>query len=223
MTGMMTGTGLMTGTETGQDSDNPLHTINRSALAERFFSARNSFKNLISTHLNKVLMIRRAKQNDIPYLVALINSAYRGEASKKGWTTEANLVSGDIRTDTKQLEELMNNPGTAFIVWENEKGLLEGSVYLHKKENTLYLGMLSVLPELQAKGIGKKLMSAAEAYAILENCNSIYMRVISARHELISWYEKLGYKNSGKTEPFENNKYGTATMPLEFIIMEKMI
>lgn len=168
-------------------------------------------------------MIRQAKHTDIPRLVPLINSAYRGEASKKGWTTEANLVSGDIRTDKNQMEELMKTPGTAFLVYENEAGTLEGSVFLHKREDKLYLGMLSVLPELQAKGIGKKLMHEAEVYARHEYCNSIYMRVISARHELIAWYEKLGYKNSGKTEPFENNKYGTATMPLEFIIMEKTI
>lgn len=168
-------------------------------------------------------MIRQATQKDIPSLVPLINSAYRGEASKKGWTTEANLVSGDIRTDIMQMEELMNAAGVAFLVCENETGTPEGSVYLQKKENKLYLGMLSVLPEIQAKGIGKKLMHAAEDYARKEHCISIYMRVISARHELIAWYEKLGYKNSGKTEPFESNKYGTATRPLEFIIMEKMI
>lgn len=168
-------------------------------------------------------MIRLAVQIDIPDLVPLINSAYRGEASKKGWTTEANLISGDIRTDKNQMEELMKTPGAVFLVYQNETGTLEGSVFLQKKENKLYLGILSVLPELQAKGIGKKLMKEAEAYARQENCNSIYMRVISARHELIAWYEKLGYKNSGKTEPFENNKYGTANRPIEFIIMEKMI
>lgn len=168
-------------------------------------------------------MIRLAAQSDIPYLVPLINSAYRGEASKKGWTTEANLVSGDIRTDIKQMEELMKTPDTVFLVYENEAGALEGSVFLHKKEDKLYLGMLSVLPEIQAKGIGKKLMTSAEAYARQEHCGSIYMRVISARLELIAWYEKQGYKNTGRTEPFENNKYGTANRPLEFIIMEKMI
>ena len=168
-------------------------------------------------------MIRLAAQSDIPHLVPLINNAYRGEASKKGWTTEANLVNGDIRTDIKQMEELMKTSGTAFLVYENEEGTLEGSVFLHKKEDKLYLGMLSVLPETQAKGIGKKLMTSAEAYARQEHCGSIYMRVISARLELIAWYEKQGYKNTGQTEPFENNKYGTANRPLEFIIMEKMI
>lgn len=131
-------------------------------------------------------MIRFAVQSDIPDLVLLINSAYRGEVSKKGWTTEANLISGDIRTDKSQMEEQMKAPGAVFLVYQNEVGTLEGSVFLHKKGDKLYLGMLSVLPELQAKGIGKKLMSAAEAYAMQENCNSIYMRVISERHELIS-------------------------------------
>jgi len=161
---------------------------------------------------------------EIPQLVALINSAYRGEGSKKGWTTEADLLRGELRTNEATLEELMNTKGAIFLKCINEQEEIEGCVYLHKKENRLYLGMLSVSPMLQSKGTGKRLMGAAANYARQEGCSSIYMRVISVRQELINWYEKQGYYKTGQTEPLPNDdRFGIPTQPLEFLIMEKMI
>lgn len=168
--------------------------------------------------------ITTATISDISSLVTLINSAYRGEASKKGWTTEADLLKGELRTDEKTLSELMLKPGSCFLKCVNEAGQIEGCVYLDKNENRLYLGMLTVSPLQQAKGIGKKLMIAAEAYGRQQNCNKIYMRVISLRHELIDWYLKQGYQKTRKTEPFPNdNRFGIPTQPLEFLILEKYI
>ena len=84
--------------------------------------------------------------------------------------------------------------------------------------------MLSVSPLLQAKGTGKQLMNAAAGYAKQEGCDSIFMRVISVRYELINWYEKQGYYKTGQTEAFpDDNRFGIPTQPLEFLIMEKMI
>ena len=168
-------------------------------------------------------MIQTATINDIPLLVTLLNSAYRGEASKKGWTTEADLISGSIRTDEAQLRKLMGKPGAVFLKSVNEKDEIEGSVYLDKRDGKIYLGMLSVNPVLQAKGTGTKIMAAAEEHARNENCTVIFMRVISLRHELIAWYEKQGYYRTGETEPFENSPFGTATKPFEFLIMEKRL
>ena len=165
-----------------------------------------------------------ATLQDIPQLVALINSAYRGDVSKKGWTTEADLLRGELRTDETTVEELMNTEGAIFLKCINEREEIEGCIYLHKKEKRLYLGMLSVSPILQSKGTGKQLMHAAEHYAKQEGCNSIFMRVISVREELINWYEKLGYLKTGQTEAFStDDRFGIPTRPLEFLILEKMI
>ena len=46
--------------------------------------------------------IKIAIQADIPSIVALLNSAYRGESSMKGWTTEAHLIGGNVRTRRKR-------------------------------------------------------------------------------------------------------------------------
>ena len=165
-----------------------------------------------------------ATLKDIPPLVALINSAYRGDVSKQGWTTEADLLRGELRTDETTVEQLMKTEGAIFLKCVNEQEDIEGCVYLHKKENRLYLGMLSVSPMLQSKGTGKQLMGAAANYAKQEGCHTIFMRVISVRHELIKWYEKQGYFKTGQTEAFPNDhRFGVPTQPLEFLIMEKMI
>ena len=170
------------------------------------------------------MQVLTATLQDIPELVALINNAYRGEASKSGWTTEADLLKGEIRTNVETLEQLMQTAGSVFLKCINEQTNIEGCVFLDKKGSKLYLGMLSVSPTLQAKGTGKHLMKAAEDHAKRERCDVIYMRVISLRQELIKWYEKLGYYKTGQTEPFpDDNRFGVPTRPLEFLIMEKKI
>ncbi|MCY7309330.1 MAG: GNAT family N-acetyltransferase [Chitinophagaceae bacterium] len=165
-----------------------------------------------------------ASLEDTPALTALINSAYRGEASKKGWTTEADIIEGSLRTDEWNIKELMLQPDTIFLKYRNEKSEIEGCVFLQKKEGKLYLGMLSVSPAEQAKGTGKQLMIAAEDYALQLECPAIFMRVISIRYELIAWYERQGYQKTGETEPFPtDNPFGIPKHPLEFLILEKSI
>lgn len=167
--------------------------------------------------------ITTATSKDIPALVLLVNSAYRGEGSKKGWTTEADLLDG-IRTDTDALQKLIGDPGAVILKYTGESGILQACVYLHKKENQLYLGMLSVSPELQAKGIGKQLLAVSAGYAKHMGCSSITMTVISIRKELIAWYERHGYRATGETEPFPTSlKFGRPRQPLVFIVMEKKI
>src|SRR5262245_55189865 len=101
------------------------------------------------------MQVEIADRNDVQDLVKLVNSAYRGEGSKKGWTTEADLLAGDLRTDEPTLTRMMTAPDSVFLKYRNDEGVIEGCVYLQKRGDKLYLGMLSVSPELQARGIGK--------------------------------------------------------------------
>lgn len=194
-----------------------------SRLSRDVFFSTGNLKKIISHLYFRNIMIHTATTKDIPALVSLLNSAYRGESSKKGWTTEAEMISGSIRTDEKQLKELMERPGAVFLKSVNENDGIEGCVYLDKRDGKLYLGMLSVNPDRQAKGTGRKIMAAAEDHARKEGCTAIFMRVISLRHELIAWYEKQGYYMTGETQPFENSPYGTAVLPFEFLVMEKRL
>lgn len=165
-----------------------------------------------------------ATEQDIPVIVNLANSAYRGETSKKGWTTEAHLLEGNLRTDIAGVTAMMNDANAVFLTYTNAANEIAGCVYLKKNNSKLYLGLLSVSPEQQAGGIGKQLLKAAELHAKEKNCNVIYMTVISARTELIAWYVRHGYKPTGETEPFPtDNRFGVPTQHLEFIVLEKEI
>lgn len=167
--------------------------------------------------------IRLATPNDLRFLDALVNSAYRGNSSRKGWTTEADLLDG-IRTDIDSLQKLIADPAAVLLNHIDQTGRIQGCVYLKKKENRLYLGMLTVSPSLQAKGIGKQLLAAAELYAAKQGCTSIVMTVISVRNELIAWYRRHGYEPTGKTEPFPTDpKFGVPKQPLHFIELEKQL
>ena len=168
-------------------------------------------------------MITKATLQDIPALNILINSAYRGETSKKGWTTEANLLEGK-RTNEEELTETILNPKNTILKYtENHK--IIGSVLLVEKEHQLYLGMLTVSPELQNSGIGKKLLAEAENHAKALGLSSIIMTVISVREELIAWYKRHGYVDTGEREAFpESGIHVTISeVPLEFIYLEKRI
>ncbi len=168
-------------------------------------------------------MIIKATISDIPALNILINSAYRGETSKKGWTTEEHLLGG-IRTDEANLTELFLKENATILKY-TEKNQIIGSVYLEQQDKKLYLGMLTVSPELQGCGIGKKLIQAAESFARNAKLKTISMTVISVRKELIAFYERRGYKNTGETKPFPMTepKFGLPKQFLEFIVMEKEI
>lgn len=169
-------------------------------------------------------MISTATTNDVPALITLVNSSYRGEASKKGWMTEADLLDG-IRTDETALHEILLKPGPVILKYSDEAGALHGCVYLEKQKNQLYLGMLTVAPPLQNSGIGKKLLAAAERHAQENGCIAIVMSVISMRQELISWYERHGYRQTGATKPFpmHDPRFGLPKQQLEFLILEKQL
>jgi len=168
-------------------------------------------------------LITSATIKDISQLILLVNSAYRGEKSKQGWTTEASIIQGDKRVDEHSLHEMLQKPGAVILLYKEEEILL-GCVYLEKQESKLYLGMLSVDPTIQGGGIGKKLLAAATEHALKMNCNSIMMSVISIRHELIAWYERHGYAKTAERKPFPGDgKYGKPVQPLEFIVLEKKL
>ena len=166
-------------------------------------------------------MILPAKLEDAATLSDLVNSAYRGDSSRQGWTTEADLLDG-TRTDTSAVEEIIRRPGTMVLKYL-EGGKILGCVELNRTGDKLYLGMLTVQPGLQGKGIGKELLNAAEQEALKQHCHAIFMTVISIRHELIAWYIRHGYQDTGKRRPFKvpDPHWGIPKVKLEFAVLEK--
>lgn len=164
-----------------------------------------------------------AGREDLPSIEKLLNIAYRGEAARQGWTSEAHLIDGETRTTLADLERLIEQPGSVFLKVSAGDDMI-GCVNLQQHGNKIYLGMLAVSPLLQGGGTGKKLLAAAEEYAGFTGCRAIYMSVISVRHELINWYKRHGYAETGERKPFrEDGITGRHLQPLEFIILEKSV
>jgi ribosomal protein S18 acetylase RimI-like enzyme len=168
-------------------------------------------------------MILKATLEDIPRLNELVNSAYRGDTSRKGWTTEADLLDG-TRTDESAIKSFFEEPGSTILKCIDE-GKIVGCVRLLKHGNQLYLGMFAVDPSAQSKGIGKKILREAEVEAQKQNCKSIDMTVISDRKELIDWYKRHGYVEVGEKKPmvFDNPSGGIPKKDLYFITLEKFL
>jgi N-acetylglutamate synthase-like GNAT family acetyltransferase len=166
------------------------------------------------------MKIMEASIGDVPAICTLVNTAYRGDSSRKGWTTEADLLDG-IRIEESMLEEYCRDKNSTILkCTDNDQ--ITGCVYLKKEQERLYLGMLTVSPDLQAKGIGKMLLWASEETARVKDCKSVVMTVITKRKELIDWYKRHGYSETGERQLFpESEKFGKPKMPLEFLVMEK--
>jgi GNAT superfamily N-acetyltransferase len=153
----------------------------------------------------------------------LVNSAYRGETSKSGWTTEANILDG-LRTDEETLRALIAQPNNVFLLGFRAAELA-CCVHLERKETgSCYLGMLTVNPKIQAIGIGRKVMAAAENFAQTEfGAKSMEMTVITLRTELLDWYVRRGYVRTGRKIAFPvHERFGVLKVPvLEMEILEK--
>lgn len=169
--------------------------------------------------------IRLATLADVPALVPLVESAYRGEVSKAGWTTEADYLDGQ-RTDPEDIASIIGTPGQSIHVLEQD-GRLLASVHLRHQGEHCFLGMFAVSPTLQGGGIGRRLVEHAEAFARdTLKATAMRMYVISIRDSLIAWYERLGYARTGETAPFPygNPKFGLPKRDdLSFIVLGKTL
>ncbi len=156
------------------------------------------------------LTFRAATAGDVDAIVALVQSAYRGDQSRIGWTTEANLLDGQ-RTDAAEVAGLIAGPDRRILLCEHNGELL-ASAALERHGATAYFGMFAVRPEAQAGGIGTAALAEAEQIARTEwGCEEMQMTVISLRTELIAWYERRGYRRTGVFRPFP---YGDARFGL---------
>ena len=159
------------------------------------------------------LSFRRANTQDISNIISLVNSAYRGESGKRGWTTEADLLDGQ-RTDEEEVHRLLETADSMILLAEIGN-VLVASVHLEKHDLGAYLGMLAVTPRLQNLGIGKWLITSAENMAVKEwGAQKILMTVITLREELIDFYGRLGYARTGRLLPFPSSeKFGIQKVP----------
>lgn len=171
-----------------------------------------------------ILTFRAATPADIPALIALVTSAYRGDASRAGWTTEADILDG-ARIDAEGLLADMARPRSTILLAERDGRLLACAHVADGGEHG-YFGMFAVAPTEQGGGLGKQVIAEAEAHAVREwAIASMLMTVIDIRDELIAFYERRGYHRTGIKKPFPygDERFGIPRRDdLQFEILEKV-
>ena len=173
------------------------------------------------------MIVRPATPADAPALVVLINQAYRGPAAPQAWTTEAHLLDGP-RISEEHLREMTtaatHSRPAVLLKYADERGTIQGCVYLEPQGEALYLSTLAVAPEAPGQGVGRQLLAAAEDYARQHGCTHVEISVLSARPELVAWYERHGYQRTGHSEPFPDGlDFGQPRQPLVLLKLEKQI
>ncbi|MGW0548940.1 GNAT family N-acetyltransferase [Streptomyces altiplanensis] len=171
------------------------------------------------------LTFRDATETDVDALVALIESAYRGEASRSGWTTEADILEGQ-RTDPEGVLDVVKSPDSRLLAVERD-GALVACCQLEHRGEAAYFGMFAVRPQMQGAGLGKVIIAEAER-TVREtwDAREMHMTVISVREDLIAWYERRGYRRTGKTTPFPygDERFGIPQRDdLEFELLVKRL
>ncbi|MFE0487142.1 GNAT family N-acetyltransferase [Streptomyces griseoaurantiacus] len=155
------------------------------------------------------LTYRDATDADVEALVVLVESAYRGEASRMGWTTEADILDGQ-RTDAEGVLEVIEAPDSRLLLAERE-GVLVACCHLEHRGESAYFGMFAVRPGLQGGGLGRAVLAEAERAARESwGVTEMQMTVISVREDLIAWYERRGYRRTGRTSafPYGDERFG---------------
>lgn len=170
-----------------------------------------------------------ANHAELPEIAALVNSTYRGEGSRAGWTTEADFFAGTRTTVPRLAHELAAGPGRLFLTMRDAPSSpILGCVYLDPaySKGVCYLGMLSVNAPSQARGLGRQLLAAAEKKAAALGAEFMDLLVLSPRAELMAWYERRGYSRTGEVTPFPYKEAAEdlpVRMDLEFVHFRKRI
>lgn len=171
------------------------------------------------------LRFRTATLDDVGPLVELVTSAYRGDVSRQGWTTEADILDGN-RIDPDVLRADIERADSRVLVAERD-GRMLACAHVARDGDCGYFGMFSVRPDLQAGGIGKQVLAEAERIVRDEfRLDRICMTVIDLREELIAWYERRGYRRTGIRKPFPygDERFGLPKRPdLQFELLEKRL
>lgn len=150
------------------------------------------------------IVIRRATPDDFPSLSVIINKAYRGTDS---WTTEAHLVRGQRIT----VEELNKLRDPILVAEVPEENIIIGCISaeywdvhtdMGLPEKSALLGLFAVDPNFQSAGVGSKLMRECVQMIKDYGCKTAVLWVINGRSDIISWYERQGFKWTGKVRDF---------------------
>jgi ribosomal protein S18 acetylase RimI-like enzyme len=174
--------------------------------------------------------ISTCRMADLAEVEALVNTAYRGDGARTGWTSEVDMVAGPRTTAADLKDDLAGSTNVSILLLRDARNLV-ACVRLAQATGiggkfVCNIGMLAVQPGTQNRGIGRAMLSHAETAARAAGAQLAKMTVVSIRESLIAWYERRGYQRTGETEsfPYEEARFGTPLRPdLEFVVLAKAL
>jgi GNAT superfamily N-acetyltransferase len=171
------------------------------------------------------ITFRDAAAGDVDAIVALVTSAYRGEASRAGWTTEADLLDGNRIAPEVLLADIARPRSRVLLA--SRDGELVGCAHVAVEDGAGYFGMFAVRPVLQGGGVGRAVLAEAERIVRGDwGLATMRMTVIDLREDLMAWYERRGYRRTGIKRPFPavDPRFGVPKRDdLRFEVLEKPV
>jgi GNAT superfamily N-acetyltransferase len=168
-----------------------------------------------------------ATDADVPEVVVLINRAFRGRGADMSWSTEERYIEGTRTNEEMLREEMAAHADARMLLWRKPDTTLLGCVWMQPEANNVwYLGSLSIAPQEQKAGLGRRLLEAAEDWAFARGAREIKMTVVQVRAALLDWYARRGYLLTGETKPFPygDERYGNPTRDdLYFVVLRKRL
>lgn len=164
------------------------------------------------------LLVRRAARADAAPLKTLIESGYRGDSARRGWTHEADIVENE-RIAMDDLCAMLGDPSTHFLIAEDAGKAIGCIAVTDKGHGRAYFGLLCVDPARQSNGLGSRLIEAAEERARSFGASVMEISVFENRAELIVMYQRKGYCDTGRRDPFPTPQ----PVPLFFRCFEKRL
>ncbi|KAH8721828.1 acyl-CoA N-acyltransferase [Ilyonectria robusta] len=171
------------------------------------------------------LTFRKATPDDTDAVFALVESAYRGDTSRKGWTTEADIFSGDRINAAGVLAKITEPRGAVLLGYDPAGALVTCVEVLRRDDKVGYFGMFAVDPLRQGGGVGRQTLERVEEYVRGEwDARRLELNVIWIRNELIAWYERRGYRKTEQTKPFPYAEIVSGKVlrdDLYFVVLDK--
>jgi len=159
---------------------------------------------------NPSITIRTANEHDADGILACLVAAF--EPYRTRYTPEAFLDT--VLTPVTIAHRLAE---MTVLVATNDSGHVFGTIACSIVDSCEgHLRGMAVLPSLQGTGVASRLLAGAESYFLEKNCTRISLDTTAPLQRAIRFYERAGFRPSGRVQDFFGMPLFEYTKPLSF-------
>lgn len=172
---------------------------------------------------NPAPQLRLATIDDAPQVQQLVQAAFRAPDGREGWTADMEL-GNRFRIEVEQVAATITRADGVVLMTTVAGNLVASVEVVKRSDGHARLSMLSVDQRYQSNGLGRQVLEYAEDYCRRTwSATAMELNALSTRQNLISWYQRRGYRETGETSPFPREEFSDLDLPedLCFVEMEK--